>query len=386
MQGLQTVRILSGYGIPVIAVAADRHHSACFTNVCRRIIYSPTSGDALTNTLIELGPQLGSKAVLVTCEDGSVSTVSRDRDRLREWFYIAMPDDETVAMLADKARFHAFAEEKGFPVPMTRIVRSKEDLERVAGEMKYPCVVKPPARSGQWSRNTYVKAFEAAGPRELKAIYDKYHAWADALLVQQWIEGDDSALYSYNCYLDADSEPLASFVAAKLRQWPVRTGQSSLGVECRNDTVLELSKRFFRECGHMGLGYMEVKQDARNGEYYLVEPNVCRPTGRSAIAEAGGVELLYTMYCHITGRPLPENREQLYGNVKWIHLRRDLQASFVYWRRGELTLREWWVSLKGRKAYAVWSRRDPKPFFMDIYEVFRSKLSRRERRKRLNTG
>ena len=59
------------------------------------------------------------------------------------------------------------------------------------------------------------------------------------------------------------------------------------------------------------------------------------------------MELLYTMYCDVLGWPLPENREQKYEGVKWISLRRDVQSAFHYWRRGNLTLREWWRSWRG---------------------------------------
>ncbi len=384
MQGLQTARILADRNVPVIGIAKDRRHAACRTNVCERIIYAGTSGEPLAEALVTLGPQLSDKAVLVPCEDENVLTISGVRDRLSAWYHIALPDHDTIDMLTNKIRFHEYAESRGFPVPTTRTVRSREEAQRVAQEMTYPCVVKPPNRTGEWSRNTYIKAFEVADASELLEIYDKYHRWTDSFIVQRWIEGDDSTLYSCNCYLDADGEPLATFVARKLRQWPVRTGQSCLGEECRDDTVLELTLRLFRECGHRGLGYVEIKRDSRKGDYVIVEPNVGRPTGRSAIAEAGGVELLYTMYCDLTGRDLPIGRQQSYGGVKWIHLRRDLQSAVTYWRRGELTLRDWWRSCKGPKAYALWSRRDPKPFFADIWESLRLVLSPRERRKRVH--
>jgi predicted ATP-grasp superfamily ATP-dependent carboligase len=57
---------------------------------------------------------------------------------------------------------------------------------------------------------------------------------------------------------------------------------------------------------------------------------------------------------------------QTYRGVKWISERRDMQSALWYARRGELTLREWWTSVRGRKAYAVWSWRDPAPFFADL--------------------
>ncbi|MGH3508007.1 MAG: hypothetical protein ACRDO2_12470, partial [Nocardioidaceae bacterium] len=36
------------------------------------------------------------------------------------------------------------------------------------------------------------------------------------------------------------------------------------------------------------------------------------------------------------------------------------------YRNGELTVREWMSSLRGPKAHAIWSARDPKPFAVDI--------------------
>jgi predicted ATP-grasp superfamily ATP-dependent carboligase len=133
---------------------------------------------------------------------------------------------------------------------------------------------------------------------------------------------------------------------------------------------------------YRGLGYLEMKRDARSGRYFIIEPNIGRPTGRSATAEAGGVELLYTMYCDALGWPLPANRIQTYQGVKWIYLRQDLQSVLHYWRRGDLTLKEWWQSWRGRKTYALFSWRDPGPFLSDLHRVARLYLSPRERRKR----
>ena len=100
---------------------------------------------------------------------------------------------------------------------------------------------------------------------------------------------------------------------------------------------------------------MEMKRDQRTGKHYIIEPNIGRPTGRSAIAEAGGVELLYTKYCDLVNLPLPTNREQKYEGVKWIYFMHDIQSSFYYWRRGELTIRDWWQSIRGSKNDAVFS-------------------------------
>ena len=78
------------------------------------------------------------------------------------------------------------------------------------------------------------------------------------------------------------------------------------------------------------------------------------------------MELLYTMYCDTLGWDLPANLGQRYQGVKWIHLHYDLRSALHYWRRGELTLGEWWQSWRGRKTYAVFSWSDPGPFIGDV--------------------
>jgi D-aspartate ligase len=130
-----------------------------------------------------------------------------------------------------------------------------------------------------------------------------------------------------------------------------------------------MTLRLFRAAGYFGLGYVEAKRDVRTGKHYLIEPNIGRPTGRSAIAEAGGVELLFTMYCDQLELPLPAEREQRYGGARWIYWRNDARSAFYYWRRGELTLRQWARSWRGRKAEAVFSWSDPLPFLMDFINI-----------------
>jgi len=88
----------------------------------------------------------------------------------------------------------------------------KQDLLEVVGagavrasrELDFPCVVKPRARTPEWDRNTRLKVFKVDSPDALMAVYDRCRPWADRLVVQEWVEGPDSALFSCNCYYDRD--------------------------------------------------------------------------------------------------------------------------------------------------------------------------------------
>jgi predicted ATP-grasp superfamily ATP-dependent carboligase len=238
--------------------------------------------------------------------------------------------------------------------------------------------MKPPLRLSDWSKHTKLKAVIANDREHFLALYDHYHKWAGVLIAQQLIEGEDANHYTCNCYFDRQKKPVVAVTSRKLRQWQPKTGQACLAEEARNDVVEQETLHLFCSVNYHGLGYLEMKRDERSGKYFIIEPNIGRPTGRAAIAEASGAELLYTMYCDAVGLPMPLNRQHLYRGVKWIHLLRDFQAAFYHWRRGELTIKEWWSSIQGRKIYAIFSWRDPLPFLFAIYKAIPIMLSHRE--------
>ena len=262
--------------------------------------------------------------------------------------------------------FTLLALERGLPIPPTFVLRSRDDAVTAASQLSWPAVVKPDLKTPRWFANTSKKAIVVDSPSELLELYARAAGWADALVVQAWIEGGEDELISFNGYFDRAGEPQATFIARKIRQWPPETGTSSLGVEVRADDVLAMSLDLFRDVGFRGLSYLEVKRDRRTGRPYIIEPNIGRPTGRSAIAEKGGVELLLTAHRDAFGEPLPEARTQTYRGVKWIYWRHDLQASAYAAAHGRLTPLAWWRSVRGPKFEAVFDRRDPGPFLGDL--------------------
>lgn len=366
LPGIQAARLLARRGVPVLAIAARRDHYCCRTKVCEQIVFANTQTDDFIAVLETLGPRLADKAVLVPCTDMSVRCLSRWRHRLAEWYHIVLPEPDVVELLMNKARFYAWAQQEGLPIPRTAFLHRRTDAAEAAEQLNFPCVLKPALRTPAWTTQSPSKVYKASTAEALLALYDRCSQWSEVLIAQEWVEGPDSNLYSCNCYFGIDARLIATFVARKLRQWPPQTGVSCLGEECRNDVVLRETVRLFERAGYSGLGYVEMKRDERSGEYFIMEANIGRPTVRSAIAEAGGVELLSAMYCDALGRPLSVNLDQTYQGVKWIHLHYDFRSALYYWRRGDLSLWEWWQSWRGRKTYALFSWSDPAPFWADL--------------------
>jgi predicted ATP-grasp superfamily ATP-dependent carboligase len=170
----------------------------------------------------------------------------------------------------NKLNFYSYAQNEGFSIPHTFLIKNRIDAENAAKSLTFPCILKPSIRSSEWDHNSTYKAYKAHTPVELLDLYERCKSWSRDLLAQEWIEGPDSNLYTCYCYFSAESEPLVTFVTKKIRQWPPELGEGCLGVECRNDIVLEETLRLFKGIGLRGLGYLEMKFDSRTGSYFMV--------------------------------------------------------------------------------------------------------------------
>jgi predicted ATP-grasp superfamily ATP-dependent carboligase len=370
--GLQTARLLAARGVPVIGLVADRNHFCARTRVPRAVVRSRLNGDGLIDDLEAIRDQLPGEAVLVPCTDAAVLAIASAAARLDGGpFRFVLPDAEVVGRLMDKVPFAEHALATGLPIPPTRILRTRDDAEAAGGDLPMPAVVKPGLKTPSWQSATKAKAIRVETAAELVATWDRASAWATPLIAQAWIAGPENGLVSVNTYHDRQGNRRVAFVARKLRQWPVDTGTSSLGEEVRDDEALAIADRLFGSVAYRGLGYVEMKRDL-DGRHWIVEPNIGRPTGRSAIAENGGVELVLSAYLDALGEPLPDAIEQRYRGVKWIYWRHDLQSAIVHARRGDLTVQGWWRSIRGRRIEAVGSWRDPMPFVADLVGAARA--------------
>ena len=362
--GLQTARLLAERGVPVVAVAGDGDHFACRSRAPDAVVVGDAKGPGLIDLLVDVAGRLRHRPVLVPCTDEAVLQIARQRSRLDPLAHVVQPAPEVVELLLDKVSFARHAEAHGLPVPTTRVVTDRSGVVAAGRELTFPCIAKPPGSRPTGTGPPVRRWCASTPPRSCSPCTTAWQRWPPL----SWCRSGSRAPTRrsiVNGYF-RHGEPVATFVARKLRQWPPRSGTSCLGEEVRDDEVLAATVALFRSVGFHGLGYVELKRDARTGRALIIEPNVGRPTGRSAIAEAGGVDLLLAMHRDTLGLPLPPGLEQTYGGVKWVHIARDVPSAWYYLRRGELTPVQWWRSLQGLKTDAVFSRHDPAPFVAQL--------------------
>jgi predicted ATP-grasp superfamily ATP-dependent carboligase len=282
-----------------------------------------------------------------------------------------------VETLLDKARFADYARDASIPIPPTVVVREPGALVSAARELGFPVIVKPALKTAAWLRASRTKAFRLDRPGAARRLAAQLAPVGVPLVVQEWVSGGDDALVTVNAYLDRTGRPSVLMTTRKVRQWPPIAGTASLAVETDDPEAVALALDVFEGVDFRGLAYLEAKRTTPGGRLVVIEANVGRPTGRAAMAEAAGHELLLTVHRDAQGRPLPAGgaRPRSPG-VRWIYWRHDLQASLRLLARRELGLREWWRSIGGSPVEAVFDLRDPLPFLGDVAQVLVRGVSR----------
>jgi predicted ATP-grasp superfamily ATP-dependent carboligase len=178
------------------------------------------------------------------------------------------------------------------------------------------------------------------------------------LMLQEYIPGDDTAIWIFNGCFDETSRCLAGFTGRKLRQWPPHRGVTSLGICEGNAVVEELTQRLAVASGYSGPIDVGYRYDARDREYKLLDFNPrIGGTFRLFVGEEG-LDVIRAHYLHLTGQPVPASVPR--SGRKWLR-EEDLVGGWRYLRDGKLTLAGWVRSLRGVEETAWYAGDDPVP-------------------------
>lgn len=369
LNGLGIARPLWRAGIPVWGVAAPRPHAAERSRAFRRVTRSAEWTEAgLLEALRSVGRDLTEKAPLLLTKDEPVLWVSRNRDELSQWFHINLPDAPTVELLMNKRLFCERALQEGWPVPLTVRAGSLEELEQLAPEIPFPCILKPEVKNEAFRRQPIPKTFKLRNREELYSAYRRVAPFESEVVVSEFIPGPDTRLLSCRTYWNTRGEPQANFVVQKLLQWPVEIGIMALAGPCPDGlggAVRELCTRIFRTVGYRGLGALEVKLRP-DGSPVIMEPCVGRTVYSGEIAALNGIDLPAIAYFDMAfGRNVaPEGAlagAPLRRPVKLDDGPRSRRSRALYRKLGLLDGRTCRALLAGPRRDMLWRLEDPLP-------------------------
>ena len=291
--------------------------------------------------MLDLRQQLGGvNPVLIPSADIFVSAIAEHASELAKHFVFCAEAMPVQALLATKKRQYEVAAKFGMPVPRTKFVGSLEEIREFSREASFPCIVKP-VHFRDWQKAAAnhplycEKLTMAASPEELESKYLLAAAINPEMVVQEIIQGPDTAKLVYlSCY-GKDGTRLGSALFRQMRTMPMNYGSASI-VEPIDDTEAhDLADNFLRNVGYAGICELELKRDTRDGTVKLIEANP-RYSVTSDAATYVGVELGWLHYLDLIGQPVVPVGTQRW-NVRHIVLSRDFGCIKQYRKAGLLT-------------------------------------------------
>jgi len=376
LTGLGTARALRRLGLQIIGLCADPKQPCARSRVWTRLVTVDGTPDGHVEKLIELGGAMADRSVLFPSQDQVVQAVSDHREELGKYYDFVLPEKPVLDSMMKKTAFHQWATEHGFAVPESHSAISHKELTGILDTMGYPVIIKPALQTQSWRMLSPVdKVLKLNCKACLSEIgFDLFEA-APEILVQQWISGGDGDVHFCLAYYDREGHESGHYTVRKLIQWPLTTGTAAAAVGSFNENVHRLTQEVFREAGYRGLGSLEVKQSARDKEYYIVEATVGRNDLNSPIAAAGGVNLTLMAYYDAIGsdRVLAVRPRK----ATWIN---EYSLPAAIRRSDNFKFRQIFKLFGRRMSFAYFSLTDPMPFFHLCKRTLSRKLKKLTRR------
>lgn len=364
---LGIVRSLGRWGVPVYGVDVDRQAPAAVSRYCQRSFVWDVDGAPDCSTvqfIISVARRLRHKPILIATSDETALLVARHADVLGEYFLFPHQPLHLVQSLCSKKTMHFLAREHDVPAPETVFPQCRDDVTEFLKRATFPVMLKG-IDGGRLEKRTGKKMIIVRTAAEL---FQRYIEMEDPtepnLMLQEYIPGGDDCVWMFNGYFNEHSDCLLGFTGKKIRQNPVYTGMTSLGICLPNETVAETTKRFMKAIGYQGILDIGFRYDARDGSYKVLDINPrIGATFRLFIGQKE-MDVVRALYLDLTGQSTPADLPKI--GRKWFVEDKDLRSSYNYYRDGKLLVREWLRSFRGVEEAGYFAPDDLKPFFRMI--------------------
>ena len=326
--------------------------------------------DAFAAAVATLAARLGAD-VLIPMTDASATAILSHADRLPRECRVPFPSLEEFRLASDKAAILPLAQAAGFAVPVSTVVRSREEAASTRLDGFTPGVLKPHrsvVRTGGALRCHAVAPYATieAGLALLRALPED----AFPVVMQRRVQGHGVGFFA----LRWGGVIRAAFAHRRLREVPPSGGVSVYREAIALPPALtDAGNRLLTALDWEGVAMVECKHDPVTDRYYVMEINP-RFWGSLQLAIDAGVDfpaLLVACALGETPAPITQYRVGLrcrwgWGDVDYLYLRAKLRspdesALGAFFRAlGEVAR---WTPGRDRGEILRW--RDPRPFAVE---------------------
>lgn len=293
--------------------------------------------DVFTRTLLDYAAaHKGQTLVLVPCGDNYTKMLVRNQDKLRDAYRFNIMSPDQFALLSTKERFYDTCVKFGLEFPKTCEV-TPETAAGFEPPFEYPVVVKPSNSVAYWNcdypgkKKVFVVQNADEMRRILAGVYSETSTYRDAMIVQDFVPGDDTCMRVMNCYSDSHGKVKMMALGDVLLEEHTPEGIGSYGAIMTgyNADINERIKGFLEEIGYVGFSNFDLKYDKRDGSFKLFEINPRQ--GRSSYFTTASNKNLarYLVRDVVYGEDRPLDVAALDDEVLWTMIPLDVIRTYV---------------------------------------------------------
>lgn len=260
-----------------------------YTNICNPIIIKDFNNkENFKKALVEFGEKNNNyKILLIATSDLYVKMVTEEKGLLEKYYVFNYPDINVVNNLLVKEKFYDVYKNMGLDMPKTFIYKcnqnqDKKEIKEFFNE--YPIIIKPSdgVEYHKLDSKGLAKVYKVHNSEELENIIIKIEkaGYNKNLIIQEFIPGDDSALFDSIFYIGKDKKAkFATFAQIGLQEHtPTGIGNCTVLVNgfdehgYKEEIVYKL-KDFIEKIGYQGFAEFDIKYDIRDNKYKVLEIN-----------------------------------------------------------------------------------------------------------------
>ena len=283
------------------------------------------SENRLINYLRKLHRFHGS--LLIPVSDQYLISLAKNYDIIERLFVPSFPKYDTIIKLSNKAELYKSIKSYA-PVPRTVIVDDSSTIKKIAKENIYPSIIKPSdsVKGHYLFQQTGIKCVLVQSKEDLLRKYKWILKYDSRPIIQEYIPGPPSNVYSFCAVIDKKRRFRAIFTGRKIRQDPLDFGRATIAESTWTPQIIRHSLKILKKSQYYGIVEIEFKYDYRDNEYKVLEINP-RIWTWIGITRACGIDfpwILYSTFMRTEIKSEYPSHKSDNRSVRWISMSRDI--------------------------------------------------------------
>ncbi|MDY9926399.1 hypothetical protein [Methanosarcina sp.] len=369
VNGYSIIQELHEKKIEEIILFGYSRELASYSNKIRKFVLIDKTPDSLQREIKELHKEY-TKIIIFPTDDLQLENLHNIYPEIHSFCFLPFNPENLLTCL-DKYIQYSYCEKLGVPYPKTILLQKKEDLENIK-TIPFPILLKPNKREDlrrKIFRN--LKIDDSEDLEKAKKNIEGHLESGIKFLASEIIPGDGSCIYAYVGYRNRKGRILNEWTGKKLSQYPDNFGVFSAASNEAPEEVLVQGRTLLNSMDIKGIAQPEFKYDFRDKKYKLMEINL-RSMMWHRMGRLSGVDLHYSQYLDALGKKVSPQVQVKNKNIHFLYLKHEIRNLI----RQRKYLRTFLKNIieSDETHFAVYDRKDIKPFLKDSTDIVRSAI------------